>query len=943
MKNKKIFFIILVVIAVGYTASFPKYHPEIKWKEISNDKFIVVFPAGYEETAVYTLEIAGEMYRKLVHFWGSRGRGSIRILLTDVYDFSNGSAAYFPYNHIEIYLFNPPPDSLLGSYREWIHLALSHELTHIVNFNSGSGFTYFLRKILGANPAFYPIMYVPVWAMEGMAIYGESYLNRWGRLDTPDFELLLNSIAGAGKMPDWRDFWGDPTAWPGGTSKYLYGAAFFHFLAQKYGEDKLPEFIRKFTRCPLPIAFDKSLTPIPLTIRKRFQQVFKKDIAQLWAEFLAALPRRDNTAGTEVKFLTTTGKFKKYPIAPGNREVFYVDENYKEFPGIYRLDLKTGAIRRLIKKRGIDGWSYSAAEKKIYFSAVDYYKSFYRCSDIYVLDPAKNNLRRLTKGRRLFYPVKAGAKIYCVKRVKTKSFLCLLDPETGGDKILAKAGAFDSLAFLSLSPDNRYIAASVKTKNKNWRIALFDLEGHLIRTLTDGGAKCYYPSWKSGHELYFVSQYEKNYRLAAFDLRQNTYHVYNDSRVPAVKSFGLLPGGQKAVVSFFDFNGFNLGLVDLSRLNRRPVRLDGPSPVSPAAKKNPGRLTPLSSPGSVRYNFARELLPKYIGINYRYGGSEFQPGFMVSGRDLTGLHSFAAAGFYGFKSKTANFNFNYKYDGFYPTLSFGYSDLSDYNVSSDSRSYIHNERKFQLACIYPLSIKNRRQFYFYSDIHFERVTDDFFDLAEHYRVKLNGIKLAFLFNSAMKYYDSISDSDGMNVSLSYSREFKFMGSDFDMNTVSLDYKQYISLRRPNVLALRVGVSDSWGEAERLVHMGGAGSREGFQLAGNNLFDLMRGYPSGYFTGAGGCIVNLEYRISLLKIERVFFLSRSIERLYLSLFTDIGNLWLEEKRLNPSYSPGIELNLIAFLGDLKLNFSGGIAVGLHPYHSPVFYLRIGNAF
>jgi hypothetical protein len=40
---------------------------------------------------------------------------------------------------------------------------------------------------------------------------------------------------------------------------------------------------------------------------------------------------------------------------------------------------------------------------------------------------------------------------------------------------------------------------------------------------------------------------------------------------------------------------------------------------------------------------------------------------------------------------------------------------------------------------------------------------------------------------------------------------------------------------------------------------------------------------------------------------------------------------------------MELNLVAFLGGMKLNISGGIAVGYHPYHSPVLYLRIGNSF
>ena len=938
--NKKFFFIFCLFLGLFYTAAFPKYHPGIKWKEISDKRFVVVFPKGYEETAVYTLSAAGEMYGKLMRLWGEhiQIRGPIRILLTDVYDYANGSATYFPYNHIEIYLFNPPPDSTLGSYREWIHLALSHELTHIINFNSGSGFTYFMRKVLGSHPAFYPIMFMPVWGMEGMAIYGESYVNPWGRLNTPDYHIMLRYIAGAGKMPDWGDFWGDPTSWPGGTAKYLYGAAFFNFLGKKYGCDKLPEFVGKFTHSPLP-----------LTIHHRFKQVFKKDITDLWNEFLRHLEQADSGPtfdrdNSKVKFLTGAGKFKKYPLVVDKDQAVFVNENYTEFPGIYRLNLNTGEKRRLIKKSGITGLSYSAGEKKIYFSAADYYKSFYYCSDIYVLDPVKNNVRQLTEGKRLSYPVKPGAsgnEIYCVKRVKTKSFLCLLDLNTGKESILPvlKPGGFDSLAFPAVSPDNRYIAASIKERDKNWSIALFDLKGNLIRRITGGQFKCYYPLWKNAHEIYFVSEHKKNYRLALFNLGDDSFYIYNDHRVPAIKSFGLLPGKEEAIGSFFDANGYNLGLINLSQLHRERFRIDAETPVPP--------VTPVPSPagmtGSKGYDFTRELFPKYIDFNYRMGGSECQPGVILTGRDLTAQHSYTVGGFYGFKSNTANFTFSYTYDGLYPSLRFRYSDLSDYNESSHNYRYIHNERKFRVAGSFPLSIRDRRQFYFYSDIHFERAADDFLDLSDDYRVNLNGTTLAFLFNSAREYYDSFSYADGMNVSLSYSREFKFMGSDYDINTVSLDYRQYISLLRPNVLALRLAVSDSWGEAGRLFHMGGAESQEGFQPGDNHLFELMRGYPSGYFTGTGGYLLNLEYRLSLLKIENVFLMARSIERLYLSLFADIGNLWIEEKKMDPSYSLGMELNLVTYLGDIEFNFSGGIAVGQRPYHSPIVYLRIGSSF
>jgi outer membrane protein assembly factor BamA len=143
------------------------------------------------------------------------------------------------------------------------------------------------------------------------------------------------------------------------------------------------------------------------------------------------------------------------------------------------------------------------------------------------------------------------------------------------------------------------------------------------------------------------------------------------------------------------------------------------------------------------------------------------------------------------------------------------------------------------------------------------------------------------------------------------------------------------------LAFRFSISDSWGEARRFSYLGGNESHLGYHVAGNDLFTLMRGYPSGFFTGTGGYLFNLEYRLSLFKIENVFFVFQSIERLYMTLFTDMGNLWIEDKKINPSYSFGAELNLVVVMGEIRMTISSGIAVGKNPHRSPTIYFRLGN--
>lgn len=935
---KKCFFIINILLLLCAIV-FGKYHPEIEWLVIKDKKFQVVFPRGYEKEARYTLIKSRQFYRKLQSLWGMEVKGKIKILLTDVYDESNGSATFFPFNRIEIYLFNPMPDTPMGSYRVWIDLVLSHEMTHIFNMNSGSGFTYFMRKIMGSNPIFYPMIYAPVWAIEGLAVYAESRLTTGGRLNTTDYKVMLSCITSGHNLPSTGHLYGEPTDWPGPIAKYIYGAAFIQFLAENYGEDKVTKFVKHYARCPIPLIITSDLNSFSLTVSRRFQNIFGKNLYTLWNEFIDNIHLKQEPPVGKIKVLTTSGIYKKFPVAGDNARIYYVNSNYREFPGIYEMDLKLGKSRRLIKKSGITGLFYDKKGKKLYFSATDYYKSYYIYSDIYEMDIKTRRVNQLTRGCRLFHPVIKGDLVYCIKRERSSSYLAFLNLKGEKEKIISSR--FSAMAYPAISPDGNRIAVSIKRKNKNWRIGLFTSEGKLIKDLKAGTVKSYYPVWKNSNELYFILENEDNYRLACFNLKTGITTVYNDPQIPAVRHFSILLNNQDAVVSFFDANGFNLGRINLSDLESEKISPDEIKDHRQKACQSP--TDDLQSVKTEKYRFLRDLFPRYFSLSYRSAGNDVQPGIYLSGNDILSKHSFEFESYYGIKTHTFNWKFSYTFDGFYPTLVFNYNDYTDLHQTADNVDYTLRQREIEFITFYPLIFKSKYRTWLYSNVYFEKVTDDLGDNEGNHSLNLNGIKLGILFNSSKRYYDSISRSDGFRLSLSYSRDLKFLGSDHEINTAALEYKHYLSIFRPNVLAIRFTISDSWGKAKRLFYMGGNQPYISHGVAGDNLFKLMRGYSEGYFSGTGGYLLNLEYRIALFKIEKAFLLSRSLERFYLNLFADIGNLWGKEKKVNPSASLGLEFNLAALLGDLRYVFSAGIAIGQNPYHKPVFYFRIGNSF
>ncbi|MCP4214647.1 MAG: hypothetical protein GY765_08315, partial [bacterium] len=208
---KKLVLVLLVLLCV--CSLHGKYHPGIKWLEISDDNFIVVFPKGYEDEARYTLNAARKLYGSMKELWWMELKTRTRIILSDVFDESNGSATFYPFNLIELYLFSPLPDSTTGTYRQRIDQVLSHELTHIFNMNAGSGFTYFLRGIAGSNPGLFPVIHSPMWLIEGIAVYTESLSLSGGRLHTADYNSILESAALVGSIPKLSQLYGEPTVW----------------------------------------------------------------------------------------------------------------------------------------------------------------------------------------------------------------------------------------------------------------------------------------------------------------------------------------------------------------------------------------------------------------------------------------------------------------------------------------------------------------------------------------------------------------------------------------------------------------------------------------------------------------------------------------------------------------------------------------------------------
>ena len=184
------------------------------------------------------------------------------------------SPPFSPSTWSGVNLAEPAPDSELAASRGWLDLVLAHELTHLFTLNAATEFGRTLRRVFGTLPVLYSTAQMPPWAIEGLAVYGESRFSGDGRLDHAPYRLMLAAARRDGLFPGWSRIDGLPAAWPGPAAKYLFGAGFMEFLAEKYGADRLRLYLDRVAARLLLISSSRD-----------FENTFGEPLGKLWDEY----------------------------------------------------------------------------------------------------------------------------------------------------------------------------------------------------------------------------------------------------------------------------------------------------------------------------------------------------------------------------------------------------------------------------------------------------------------------------------------------------------------------------------------------------------------------------------------------------------------------------------------------------------------------------------
>ncbi len=901
--------IALLTISIS-TDIYGKVEPHVKYMEISSGQFTVVFPASCYKEASRLLTIAPGIYRQLTEYWGNRVKGRIRILLTDNRDYSNGSATFFPFNTIEVQMKPPAAETSLGKYSNWLDMVLCHELTHLINFHAGNGFMRVARKITGTNPFFYPVAILPGWFLEGTAVYSESALFEGGRLNTSNYREILKIQSKTDNIPHWSRLDGLFSRWPGGSAQYIFGAGFIRHLARTQGKDTPAELISSYVNSPL-------ILPVEFTLRK----VTGQSVTENWNSFSDNY--KDSLNESPAIRITESGYTKGAPAALKSGEQLFYFKNHKEYSGIYLTSGREG--RYLNRQSGINS-KLSVQNNRIWYSALSVYSDYATYSDIYYYDMEKKKSVRVTKGERLFSPVAVKSGTLCVKRDNHNFYIALLSDRGEISKI---SEPYENIQDLQISQYSSDPLLSLRTReHTKWQIAIFNIKTREMQLISPKHMNCHSPLQISAESILFPGEVKGQVKLFRYNKESNTTQV--SSNITSLYQIGNVTE-KELIYTGYTEKGIDLFSVDLNNIKWQ--EFSAQETIS-SLSENPET----KSFKAESYKTLRDLVPHYFAPSFRNGGDELQPGIMISGNDLLKRHMYTGEFYYGFQSEKPGYRLSYTYDGMKPSIAVWMSNLYSRHKNINSKISLQQETKINTGLFFNILSHNKSSLKLYTGYYRERARATG---ARNFVTDFGGFKTALLFNSAKNYRDSVSPSDGFRFTLSYTRDQRGLGSDYNINTISLDYRHYISILKPVTATIRFGFAESGGEAGKLFDLGGKGEVEVPAISSSDIFTLMRGYPSGYTYGTGGWITNIELRFPLFNIERGYWFINSFDRVWFTLFFDAGNLWLNKVKIDPLKSVGGELNLRLKAGILQMTLSAGVAFPIDAGSAKI-YFRMGSS-
>jgi hypothetical protein len=928
-------------VLVAVSASSPaldaseRYDPRLRFRTISTPRFDIHFHQGEEAMAKRLAALAEEVATDMESRMG-RPRMRVNVILVDQTDLSNGWATPVPYNLIEIVAATPRADTILGNTSDWLRLVFTHEYTHVLHLERSSGWLGAIGRPFGRLPFFYPNLFLPPMLIEGLATHEEGVSTREGRPPAGDFRMILDRAAAAGRFPALASASNALIDWPSGHAPYVYGGYFHEYLASTYGPRSLERLA------------DETARQLPYLGALAFRKVYGKPLGDLWKDFARDSNRPTVTASAKPKQLTRHGFNVNAPWYSADGRLFYLMANPHGFPALMEL---TGDGPREVATH-LNGGRLGGTREEIVFDQVDYVRSVAVQSDLYAVDRRTRRVRRLTRHARAADPHVSsdGTTIACTVQSPTGRVVATMRmplPGVEGTPIPLVSEPDADFAAPRWSPDGRMIAAERRRLAGPSEIVLLDaVTGVIRRTITaPDEARTTSPAWSpDGRTLFFASARRgkpfavHSVNLSGGDVRRLT-NAGDSAQSPAIST-----DGRTLVFVGFTAHGFDLFSMALADAVWEAVS-DGATQTAPPEPS----VSAAASPSAVSrvYNPFRTLVPRFWSPVLETENDVLSVGGATGGFDALGRHAYFGGANWSTRARP-DWYAGYTYDRWRPTF---FADVSD--DTDPWQSGTHRVTEFNTGAIVRFRRVRRAQLLFGS---FHGATETFecasCPMPTESTLDRRAVRAAWSLDTSRRYGFSVSDEQGFVVTASAEWTREALGATGNATAAIVDGRGYARLGPQHAaLAVRGAAASAWGDREvrRLFAAGGAGPQPGGVSFDLDAIALVRGFETDDVSGRRAAVVNVDYRMPLVWIERGMgtwpLFARSIHG---AVFTDFGAAWQSRLTRNDRRaSIGAELSADVVLAySLPVTAAAGVAWRHDPSgrsKGATLFARIGRAF
>ena len=930
------------------------------WRTIETPHFRINYHLDEERLAQRLAVAAEAAHRKLAPLLDHEPRFKTEIVLSDDSDDANGSATVQPLRVIHLFATAPDNRSELNDYDEWLTALVTHEYTHILHLDTIHGVARIINAVLGfgeRGQLYAPNQSQPRFLIEGLAVFEETERTSGGRLRSTIFDMYLRMASLEGKLQRLDQFSNYPIQWPRGNSPYLYGSAFLRYIASLYGQDVFRRLSHEYGGSWLPGGINRAL------LRVTGGKGQGKTFADLYAGFRASMDERyraqraavDARGRIEGTPLTTPREYIARPMfTPDGKHVIWSDYEGTSRPRFRRVPVEGGKpdTAYLVDAAG-DG-ALSRDGRKLYFGAVEVFRTQYYWNDLFVADLATGEKTRLTEGLRASEPdLSPDGKTLAfeVNEVGVRSLVTMPAAGGPGAKIRRLVGNRDDFSQIYTpvwSPDGKTIAFSWWREGGYRDIWTVDVESGELRRLTADHALDLDPRFSpDGKYLYFASDRTGIFNLFAREIETGKTWQATDV-LGGVFSPAISPDGRTCVYVGFAADGYRLERVALDPARFRPA----PEALLDRPESDPLRVDkPLASRP---YNPWRTMAP------WTWSGTSYPDAFgqvfalTLSGGDVVGFHDWnLSVGFGTGRADDIPVSIGYTYSRLFPALSVSaYRALTrrgGFFIDGINRAY--NEEDWSASAGVALPILRRIDkaadlSFNYNLVWLRNLDRDKLPLnpnqitphlPETGRVASLGVN--FSYNNLRRFTFSVSTALGRALSLNLGFSNKVLGSEYNAVTASWRYVEYLpGLFTNHTLALGYAGGISGGDVKRRATfaLGGYAPQPDFVRA---FFDFtrpgganLRGYAFSSIYGPQFHVLNAEYRFPIWWIERGYdTFPIYLRRLHGAVFADFGGAFsaFDPKLLKLGVGAEVRLELYLFWyfpAALQLGYAHGFMEG-----------------